>query len=276
MDWSLVLISQGIECTIDYCEESGGWGLLIALPEQERALQAIHAYRLENRHWHWRQPVFEPGIFFDWASVGWVLVLVIFFWVGNLRPQFETAGIMDSVAVGHGEWYRVFTAVWLHADTGHLAANATLGVILLGLTMGFYGTGMGLLAAYLAGAGGNLLSWWLAEAHRSLGASGMVMGCLGLLAAQSLSLRRRTSQASKYILSGIIGGLMMFLLLGVTPGTDIRAHLGGFLGGLLIGAGLALIPRLPQRPGLNLASALLFTTLVLVPWALAIRSAAGK
>jgi rhomboid protease GluP len=272
MDWSLVLISQGIESTIEYSEELGGWGLLIGLPEQERALTAIRTYRLENRRWHWRQPVFEPGIFFDWASLGWVLVLGFFFWAVNLRPGLEPAGIMDSRAVAHGEWYRLFTAVWLHADAGHLAANATLGVVLLGLTMGFYGTGTGLLAAYLAGAGGNVASWLFAEAHRSLGASGMVMGCLGLLAAQSLSLRRRTPHASKYILSGVIGGLMMFLLLGVAPGTDIRAHLGGFVSGLVIGAGLAQVPELAQGPRVNLTSALLFTLLVLVPWGLAVKS----
>ena len=30
MDWSLVLVSQGIETTIDYSENGDGWGLLVA------------------------------------------------------------------------------------------------------------------------------------------------------------------------------------------------------------------------------------------------------
>ena len=59
----------------------------------------------------------------------------------------------------------------------------------LGFAMGRYGTGTGVLAAFLAGAGGNVAAWLASlEQHRNLGASGMVMGSLGLLAAQSPSL----------------------------------------------------------------------------------------
>ena len=38
--------------------------------------------------------------------------------------------------------------MWLHADVGHFATNATFGLVLLGLVMGRYGTGVGLLAAH--------------------------------------------------------------------------------------------------------------------------------
>ncbi len=87
---------------------------------------------------------------------------------------------MDGAAVAHGQWWRLFTAIWLHADLAHLATNATIGLLLLGLAMGRYGTGAGLLAAYLAGAGGNLVAGLISlQPHRSLGASGMVIGCLG-------------------------------------------------------------------------------------------------
>ena len=41
--------------------------------------------------------------------------------------------------------------------------------------MGRYGPGLGLLAAYLAGVGGNLTAWAVyGESHRGLGASGVV------------------------------------------------------------------------------------------------------
>ena len=90
--------------------------------------------------------------------------------------------------------------------------------------MGRYGTGAGLLATYLAGAGGNVIAWLLFTGpYRSVGASGMVLGCLGLLAVQSFSLWRQTPHAGKYIVSGIVGGVMLFVLLGLTPGTDVLA-----------------------------------------------------
>jgi membrane associated rhomboid family serine protease len=166
--------------------------------------------------------------------------------------------------------------MWLHADLAHLATNATIGLVLLGLAMGRYGTGAGLLAAYVAGAGGNLVAGLISlQTHRSLGASGMVMGALGLLAAQSFSLRRQTPHAIRFILSGIGGGVMLFILLALTPGTDVMAHWGGFASGLLLGALLSLVPGMAQKPTANLLCGLVFTLLVIVPWWLALRSSAS-
>lgn len=270
MDWGLVLLSQGIETVIERAEDGAGWGLLVAGQDYETALDVLRLYQLENRRWPWRQELFQPGLLFDWASLAWVLLVGLFFWLSNSRLDLRAAGEMDNVAVAHGQWWRLFTAIWLHADTGHLAANVTIGCVLLGLTMGRYGTGVGLLAAYLAGAGGNLLAWALSTGPRySLGASGMVMGCLGLLAVQSVWFWQRAPRAAKYLLSGILAGVMLFILLGVAPGTDVLAHLGGFLSGLFLGCLLSLVPSLAQRTTPHLLSGLLFALLVLWPWWLA-------
>ena len=273
MDWSLVLVSQGIEATINQAEDGSGWGLLVARQDYQPALRTLRQYRLENRGWPWQQPVFRPGLLFDWGSLAWALLAGLFFWL-NARAGFQPAVVMDGAAVAHGQWWRLFTAIWLHADLAHLATNAAIGLVLLGLAMGRYGTGVGLLAAYLAGAGGNLLAGLItSHPHRSLGASGMVMGSLGLLAVQSFSLWRQTPHARKFILSGVGGGVMLFVLLALSPGTDIMAHLGGFAGGLLLGALLSLVPAVAQRPNANLLSGLGFALLVIVPWWLALRSA---
>ena len=273
MDWSLVLVSQGIETTIDQAEDGTGWGLLVAGQDYGNALRVIRQYHLENRGWPWQQAVFRPGFLFDWGSLAWALLASLFFWLST-HTDLQSGGVMDGTAVAHGQWWRLFTAVWLHADLAHLATNATLGLVLVGLAMGRYGTGAGLLAAYLAGAGGNLVAGLISlQTHRSLGASGMVTGALGLLAAQSFSLWRQTPHALKLILSGICGGVMLFVLLALTPGTDVMAHLGGFGSGLLLGALLSLVPGIAQKPKANLLSGLVFTLLVIVPWWLALRSA---
>ena len=274
MDWSLVLVSQGIETTIDQAEDGGGWGLLVAGPDLGTAIKIIRQYHLENRGWPWQQQVFRQGLMFDWAALAWALLAGLFFWLGT-TTDLKTGGLMDGTAVAHGQWWRLFTAMWLHADLAHLATNATLGLVLLGLTMGRYGTGVGLLAAYLAGAGGNLIAGLLTlQTHRSLGASGMVMGSLGLLAVQSLSLWRQTPHATKFILSGLCGGVMLFALLALTPGTDVMAPLGGFTSGLLLGALFNLVPAIAQKPTANLLGGLVFALLVIVPWWLALRSPA--
>jgi membrane associated rhomboid family serine protease len=274
MDWSLVLASQGLEPLIDFSPDDG-WGLIVPADTCQTALAAIQQYQVENRRWPWRREILQPGFLFDWASLAWVLLIGLFYWLASRGIDLRAAGIMDTSAVAHGQWWRLLTALWLHADIAHLAGNATIGLVLLGLAMGRYGTGAGLLAACLAGAGGNLASWLLYPGpHDSLGASGMVMGCLGLLAAQSFFLWRRTPHAAKHILAGVSGGVLLFVLFGLAPGTDIAAHAGGFVCGLLIGSLLSQFPNLAQNHKANFLCGLLFTWLVLWPWWLALRATA--
>ena len=100
---------------------------------------------------------------------------LFFFWLSETRTDVRLSGMMDGTALAHGEWWRLFTAIWLHADSAHLATNLVFGLLFLGLAMGRYGPGPGLRAAYLAGVGGNLATWSVyGESHRGLGASGVV------------------------------------------------------------------------------------------------------
>ncbi len=272
LDWSLALASQGIEPVIVFTEEAG-WGLVVAAAESDRARGIIRQYRLENLRWPWRRPLFRTRLVFDWGSLAWVAVMATFFWLSESRANFRSWGWMDSGKVEQGDWWRLFTAMQLHADFQHLASNLGIGFALLGLVMGRYGTGLGLLVAYLAGVAGNVASWLVhPEPHLSLGASGMVMGALGMLAAQSVSLRQELPHARRYMVGGIAGGIMLLVWFGLSPGTDVVAHVGGFVTGLLGGAALALVPKLARRPWVNLAAALLWAALVLWPWVLALRA----
>lgn len=276
MDWSLVLASQGIETAIEPDPEAG-WVLVVAATDRERALEAIRLYEAENRRWRWHQPVFHGAVWFDWTALVWAALMVGFFVVEETRGGLREAGWMDNAAFGRGEWWRLFTATCLHADLPHLALNSVVGVLFLGLAMGRYGSGAGLLAAQLAGAAGNLATVWLSgPEHRGLGASGVVMGALGLLAVQSLGLLREHPAWKRAVAAGLTGGLMLFVLLGLTPGTDVVAHAGGFAGGLVLGAALAPFPRLAQRAGLNLLAGLAFGVLIGCSWTLALMRAAAR
>jgi membrane associated rhomboid family serine protease len=275
MDWSLVLVSQGIESIIDHSGEGAGWGLIVAAGDFEPALGAIRQYRLENRRWSLRQPLFRTGFLFDWSAVAWALLAGVFFSL-DARVGLRSPGIMDTLAYQQGEWWRLFTAMWLHADLGHLGTNLAIGLVLLGLTMGRFGTGVGLLAAYLAGAAGNVASMLASSsAHRSLGASGLVMGALGLLTVQSLSFLREKPPPLKLILSSLFAGVMLFILLGLTPGTDVMAHFGGFLGGVLLGSLVVASPDIAEKHKLNAVCGLAFAALVIWPWWLALARAKG-
>jgi membrane associated rhomboid family serine protease len=238
MDWSLVLVSQGIECVIEQIESA--WRLTIEPQDYERASAALQLYQRENRGWRWQQRLPWPEFSFHGGVVVWCLVLIGFHWLSSIPSlHLKTAGMLFSPDVRNGAWWQLFTAILLHSDLGHLIANLTTGVLLLGLAMGRYGAGCALLAAGLAGAAGNLFGVVLhSEPYRGLGASGMVMGGLGLLTIQSLSFRRSRPLFARYLVAGLFAGLMLFVLLGVSrdPATDVPAHLGGFVAGVIFGA----------------------------------------
>jgi len=270
MDWSLVLASQGIEAFIEHTDSN--WELLVPVSEYDHATAAIRQYRHENRHWSWRRQVFKGGLVFDWASLSWVILLIFFAWLGS-QHDLKARGILDTSMTGRGQWWRIFTAIWLHADVEHLATNAAIGFVLLGLTMGRFGTGIGLLGAYLAGALANFVECRMpAEPHYSLGASGMVMGSLGLLATQSFFLLR-TPYGRKYLARGVAAGLMLFVLFGLAPGTDIVAHFGGFVFGLAIGGMLSFSRAVAHKPAFNFLCGCVLVMLIIIPWWKAIRSA---
>ncbi len=272
MDWGLVLASQGIEATIHFNEETG-WELEVPENEFERARGVLRQYQAENRQWPWRQRIPGRSVLFDWGSVAWVVLICLFFWLQtHLATDIRTPGMMDTAAVSRGEWWRLFTATFLHADIGHLAMNASIGLVLLGLTMGSCGTGVGLLAAYLAGVGGNVVVWLIDPAgHRNLGASGMVMGCVGLLAMQSVPARIGNRHALKYALGGVLGGLMLLVLFGLDPASDVLAHVGGFASGLALGAILTQAPRLARSKIANIWAGITFCLLAIYPWWLALK-----
>ncbi|MSR65779.1 MAG: rhomboid family intramembrane serine protease [Pedosphaera sp.] len=270
MDWSLALVSQGIENVIRQ-EPDDGWQLVVSAADAERARATIEQFRRENLRWPWRREVWHGRAMFDWAGLLWVLLTGAFFFTP--ANNFHAAGIMDAAAVARGEWWRIFTAEVLHADLLHFATNTIFGLLLLGLAMGRYGTGVGLLGAYLAGAAGNVVSWWVhGDAHRSLGASGVVMGALGLLAAQSVWQLRGNPRALRLALGGLAGGLMLFLILGLSPGSDVAAHFGGFVAGAILGGVLAFVPRVAERSLLNLGAGFLLAALIVWPWLLALRA----
>jgi len=269
MDWSLVLASQGIEHVLDHSEELG-WSLITQEAQHSEALSAIRQYRVENRRWPWQNTIPKTDEVFDWFAFAWVLLTFVFYWLSNQRGTIEVAGIVNGDSVAGGEWWRLFTATLLHANIAHLAANAGFGILLLGLAMGRYGTGLGLLGAFLAGAAGNVVSW-LAHGNefRGLGASGVVMGALGLITVQSpFNPSRKYPQTIRVILAGVVAGVMLFVLLGVSPDTDVVAHFGGFTAGIAIGFLLRILPR---HPTANVTAALLFGFLVLLTWWLALR-----
>jgi rhomboid protease GluP len=270
MEWSLVLASQGIPHLIAPPDDAGNWSLRIAPEDVTRASAALKQYEVENRVRPWQQQYLEGRVTFDWVALLWGILLVGIHALSEHRPFVEKAGVMHGVDVNHGEWWRLVTATQLHADWGHLASNLSIGVLLLGLVMGRWGTATGMLAALLAGVGGNLANLFLRPEAYSLGASTVVMGCLGLLAFQPRS-HFTHSSTWRGLLSSVGGAVLLFLLLGLDPRSDVLAHSGGFLAGLCLSIGLRASGDSRQRPWQSRLAALLVAGIVLLAWRQALK-----
>ena len=271
MDWSLVLVSQGIESIIEHSAEDGAWGLVVETKDYPAALSAIRQYVLENRQRVWQKELKWTGLLFDVRGAIWAIALITFYALDNVF-DLKTPGVMNSAAVRAGEWWRLFTAIMLHADVAHLAANVATGILILGLAMGFYGVELGLLAAYLAGAGGNLAGFLIySQPHNGLGASGMVMGGLGLISMQSLFLWRESRSTGEFLKRGVMAGVLLLVLLGFNPASDVLAHVGGFVWGCFFGGVLAfLCPKMIHQPRTTRMAGIVLGLMIILTWWLAL------
>ena len=271
LDWSLVLISQGIESTVVQRPEDGAWILQLEPSEVDRAQQSITAYERENTT-IWRHELKWTGLLFDARSVAWYVALALFFWFGTFsHTNFAAAGHVSGPLILKGEWWRYFTAITLHADIAHLAANVTTGIMFLGLAMGCFGPGNAFLLSLLGGALGNVFTVALRDSNvSSLGASGMVMASLGLLTAHSL-IAARHERPRVLVGRGVIAGCLLVVLLGLSPMSDVLAHVGGFVAGVALGLIALRFRNVLSRRAMNPISAVTCVGLVVVTWWLALR-----
>jgi membrane associated rhomboid family serine protease len=149
----------------------------------------------------------------------------------------------DPIGVAEGEWWRLITAAFLHYGPLHLGMNMLVLWIIGPPLEEFFGHGRYLLVylvSGLAGSAGALV--WSPEAA-TVGASGAIWGIMG--AALILEWRRI------YVFGGQALGLVIFNL-AITfliPGISIGGHVGGLIGG----AGAALV-FLALRRNLALAT----------------------
>ncbi len=274
MDWSLVLVSQGIEPELHASIDGSPAELRVSVPEFERARQILAQYERENRHRRWRQQVTRTGLVYDWQSVGWGILLGVLYLLSVLdHSPLRSAGEFNSASVREGEWWRAFTAIWLHVDLRHLASNLTTGLVFLGVAMAEYGAGPALVGMTLAGAAANGIGLWFRPGHYyGLGASGAVMAALGIIAVRSFRVREWQHHPSATAWRGLMAAVFLLILFGFNPDSDVLVHTAGFLMGAIFGL---LMRPLMDRPARQLrwdfACKVLFILLVAGPWWRALR-----
>ncbi len=157
-------------------------------------------------------------------------------------------GANAPLLVREGQWFRLFSANFLHADLLHLYMNG-LGLLTLGAVLERLLGPWRFTSIYLVSAvGGSLASALAARAPYSIGASTAIFGLLGALAV--LEWRFRTELPGGFrqtprwwlIVLGINAALPLLV-----PVIDGFAHAGGFVAGALTALALCRHPDAIRR-----------------------------
>ncbi|MFQ5947384.1 MAG: rhomboid family intramembrane serine protease [Acidimicrobiia bacterium] len=161
------------------------------------------------------------------------------FILGRLDPElggrFFVEGSMFNPAVAEGEWYRLFTSAFLHANFAHVLFNM-YALYLFGPALERRAGSVPFAALYLASAlAGSAVYFARGSAVPAVGASGAIFGLFGALLA-TLYKQRHTAAGR-----ALFNQLAILLLINLSLPFVIRniaweAHLGGLVAGIVIAA----------------------------------------
>ncbi len=228
--WSLVLSSRR------FLNRADAGRLLVAPALAHLAVREIMAYEAENGP----RPRLVPLPDNSWVSLSVVaLFLAWTVWMDSLglgrSLTWYMAGRADAGLIMAGEWWRCVTALFLHADAGHLLANAASLAVLASILGRRIGSGSTWGLFLLSGGLGNALNAWAqAPDHLSIGASTGVFGLIGVLAGGAG--RAQRAGRTQILLLALGFGFSLLAMLGAgEERVDLGAHLFGLLCGLPFG-----------------------------------------
>ena len=143
--------------------------------------------------------------------------------------------------VMRGQWYRIFTSAFMHANLMHIAFNMFALYQVGTFVELIYGTPRMAIIYLVALIGGGAAVTYFSPDIVTVGASGAIFGLFGALAIAGL----RLGKPGRDIMRQTTGIIVINLVIGFLPGTNISidAHIGGLIAGTLCGLLLFRMPR---------------------------------
>jgi len=163
------------------------------------------------------------------------VILLLMYLAGfpeNWRVPLYFGAIHPYYIYMHGQYWRLFTAIFVHFGFAHFFAN-TAGILIFGTRVEKYFGRLAFLAIYvISGLTGSLFSLFLTRGYAA-GASGAVFGLVGAVFIFTHITMQSMDTLNWYVMIAYIG---LSLAMGFgTPGVDNFAHIGGLIAGLLLG-----------------------------------------
>lgn len=150
--------------------------------------------------------------------------------------------------VKNGEFYRLLTSTFVHANIIHLLFNMYALYVIGPVVEKYYGKLKFLLIYLGSGVIGSLFSVVLTN-YASVGASGAIFGLFGALLFFGYKYR---ATLDGFLRSSIVPTLILNLIIGlVIPGIDISAHIGGLIGGILFSYSVGVVNKKRNKDKIN-------------------------
>ncbi|MGN1023161.1 MAG: rhomboid family intramembrane serine protease [Lachnospiraceae bacterium] len=162
----------------------------------------------------------------------------------NLQVALSFGALYTPLVTEYGQWWRLFTAMFLHFGIQHLGSNMISLWAIGPYAETFFGKARYLLLYLVSGICGNLLTVAV-ELHTgsyalSAGASGAICGLLSVFLIFALMPQTRRA----FPLPRVLAAIALVLLPGLTDQSiSMTAHLGGLIGGFLLSAVMTLLMR---------------------------------
>ena len=138
--------------------------------------------------------------------------------------------------VAQGEYWRLFTANFLHIGIPHLLFNSLALYALGPEAEALFGSPRFVSIYLLSGLSGSILSFSLHAGGLSAGASTAIFGLIGALVAFFIRNRKHFGDIWRRRLNNYLVLAALNLYIGFSvPGIDNLGHIGGFAGGLTLG-----------------------------------------
>jgi membrane associated rhomboid family serine protease len=171
----------------------------------------------------------------------WLFTSAFQFGLESVEEKLATSGGLFAPLVVNGEYWRLGTAIFLHANALHLILNCFALYHIGSIAHRQFQWHKTLLIFGLSGVFGNAVSFFFIKDALSVGASGALFGLLGAITAYIVANRSMfNARDHRFTLSVMLIIIAISLAYGVIDGNvDNWAHLGGLICGYATGFFLA-------------------------------------
>lgn len=175
-------------------------------------------------------------------------ICILLYILTYINPSLTLSFANNKYFVQIGQFYRLITSIFIHANIIHLLCNMYSLYIIGSQVESFLGKIKFTLIFLISGILGNLMSIVFSSGY-SVGASGAIFGLMGALGYFGYHYRLYLSSIIK---TQIIPLIFINLVIGfMIPGIDNFAHIGGLIGGYLSAMALGIDEKATTRERIN-------------------------